>query len=187
EVELVAGEGRAPADAVDLEDLLVALGDAVDHVGDVGAGGAPERADGAVVVVLLVDGDGDRAPVDDDGDLGAVHHLELLAGRLDDDLAVRADLDGHPGGDGDGLLADAAHGELLTILTVWRVRCRSVLTVRGVRRRRRGPRCRRASRGTCGRRARPGRCSRCRCRAPGGAWGGRRRRGRRDGRAWTHG
>src|SRR5262249_18321025 len=99
---------RLIADALDFEALLVALGDALDHVGDEAARQAVQRARQSLVVgarplhrlARLVHLDLDEA---------VIGEFELLPlGAFDEDLAID-DVDLDAGGDGYGLLADSRH------------------------------------------------------------------------------
>ena len=107
ELEVVALELRAVADALDLEMLLEALRDALDHVGDERAGEAVQRAIVAAVgrsrhvedAVLLHD-------LDAHGNL----LLERAERPLDVHLSAGRHLDGDAARNLDWLSADPAHG-----------------------------------------------------------------------------
>src|SRR3954452_12304637 len=105
QLEVAALELRAVADALDLEGLGKARRDTFHHVRHERAGepvqgavlGAVRRAGDEQLLALLLDVD--RAVL-------ALEQVTSRAGHADD---LRLDRDGHAGGDGDGLLSDAAH------------------------------------------------------------------------------
>src|SRR5829696_6945018 len=103
----VAAAGLGPvADALDLQRLGVALGDAVDHVEDERARQTVQRAVVRAVGRAL---DEDRGVLLLDGDVARDRLRELAAGAVHaHDAGVDADRDAV--GHGDGLLADAGHG-----------------------------------------------------------------------------
>jgi hypothetical protein len=88
QLELLARDRGRPAGADDLQVLLVALGDALDHVADQGAGGAPVGVGlRCPCPVLDRDLDGLLASVQVTLDLGAELHRELALGAFDLDDA----------------------------------------------------------------------------------------------------
>ena len=105
QLEVVALERGAVADALDLEPLLEALRDALDHVRDQGARQAVQLAVGSA---LGRTGHGDRAALL--LDLHALRH-DLLerAERARDRDAAGLQLNGHAGGDFDGCFSDSTH------------------------------------------------------------------------------
>src|SRR5205823_1679782 len=105
ELEVPALELRAVADALDLQVLLEAVGDALDHVGDERARQAVQRTVLAAVGRAL---DEELLTVLLDADV-ARDALEELALRAVDADELGLDRDGHAGRDGDGLAADAGH------------------------------------------------------------------------------
>ena len=105
QLERLALESGAVAHALDLQALLVAAGDALDHVREQAAG---EPVKGAVRAAVGRALDGERAVVERDLHV-AVDRLAQLALRpLDRDDAA-ADVDGHAVGDFDWHSSDPAH------------------------------------------------------------------------------
>src|SRR5581483_4475882 len=106
QLEVGSGKHRAIADALDLEPLLEACGDTLDHVRDQRPRQSVERA---IVTALRWARDGDRPVVV--RDLHALGHLltelALRPGHRD---APRVDRDDHAGRDLDGTLSDTGHG-----------------------------------------------------------------------------
>jgi hypothetical protein len=104
EVNHIALHRSAEAHAVDLEVLAVALADAKNHVADETLRGAVHGAQLAVFT-----GATDQKLIALGGDLDAHRQgpVELALGALDDDAAIRIDLDRNLGGQGDGLFADS--------------------------------------------------------------------------------
>ena len=100
------GQRGAVADALDLEALLEAVGDAFDHVRDQRARQAVQRA---ILAALGRARDRDHALVL--RDLHALRHLLAeLALRAGDRDAAGIDRDEHAGGHFDGFLTDTGHG-----------------------------------------------------------------------------
>jgi hypothetical protein len=98
ELEVLALGLDTVAGAHDLDALGVALGDALDHVGDQGAG---EAVQGAGLALVVGTGDGEGAVLERDGDRAGNGVLQLALRALDgDDVAV--DLDLHTGRHRDG-------------------------------------------------------------------------------------
>ena len=103
ELEVRAGHAGAVADALDLEALLEALRDSLDHVGDERAGQAVERTVGTAIRRAR---DGDRLALLDDRHARG-HLLAELALRSVHGDAPRIDQDGDPGGNFDWLSSDS--------------------------------------------------------------------------------
>ena len=104
-LDVAALERGAVADALDLESLRVALGDAVDHVEDQAAREAVERA---VLAAVGRPGDDQLGVLLLDGDVARLALLEIAArAGYAHDLGL--DRDGHARGHGDGLFSDSAH------------------------------------------------------------------------------
>ena len=104
-LEVLAFQLRAVADALDLEPLLEAVGDALDHVRDQAAG---QPVQGAVLAAVGRARDGDGAVRLLDLHVRREAWLELALRALDGD-AARGDLDRDGLGDGDWLSSDSAH------------------------------------------------------------------------------
>ena len=104
-LQVLALELRPVADALDLELLLEAVGDALDHVRDQAAG---EAVQGAVLAAVGRARDGDRAVRLLDLHVRREALVELALGALDRDPA-RGDLDRDGLGQLDGLSSDSAH------------------------------------------------------------------------------
>src|SRR5215208_6339586 len=103
--ELAALQLSAVADALDLQALLEAVGDALDHVRDQAAREPVQRA---VLAAVGRSRHADLAVVLLDRDLARHALLELALGPLHLH-ELRLDRDFHPIGDGDRLSADARH------------------------------------------------------------------------------
>ena len=101
----------AVADALDLEALLEAVGDALDHVGDERARQPVQRAVLAAVGRARDESVAARRPARRHRDV-AVDALGQLALGAVDGHELGLDRDGHAGGDGDGLSADTGHALL---------------------------------------------------------------------------
>src|SRR3954451_16899422 len=108
ELEVAALELRAVADALDLEALLEAGRDALDHVGDERAGQAVQRA---VLGAVRRARDDELGVVLGDVDV-ARDALGELAARPADADELGLDRDQHAVGDRDGLSADSGHARL---------------------------------------------------------------------------
>src|SRR4051812_22499665 len=105
QLEVGARERGAVADALDLEALLEALRDPLDHVRDQRARETVQRA---ILAALGRTGHGDRALLL--RDLHALRHdLAELAARAGDGDAARVDRDDHAGGHFDGSFTDTRH------------------------------------------------------------------------------
>ena len=116
ELQRVAANCRQVADADDFQSLLVTLGDALDHVGDQGAGQSVELAGGTFVAVS---GHGDFFAVVADGDLDfrAVLERQFTLGTFDRDHPI-GDRHGGAVGDGNGFAADTTHEERCWVLGI---------------------------------------------------------------------
>ncbi len=134
QLEVAALELGAVADPLDLEALLEALGDPLDHVGDQAPG---QPVQGPVLAAIGGPGHGQRAIRLLDTHLWRDCLGELALRTLDRDLAS-GELDADSVGDGNGLSTDAAHARIT--------------------RRRRRPRRRLPSRSPRGRSSRRSRC-----------------------------
>ena len=97
----------AVADALDLEGLGEAVGDAHDHVVQERAGEAVEGAVGARIAGAR---DDHLRFFHGKSDIAGEGALELALRTLDGDLVAIGDGDLDTAGDGNGLLADAGHG-----------------------------------------------------------------------------
>ena len=105
QLEVATAQLGAVADALDLQALLEAVGDALDHVGHQRASEAVQRS-----VLTTVGGPGDQHLLADlfDADV-AVDALRQLALGAVDGHALGLDGDGHARGHRDGLSADSGH------------------------------------------------------------------------------
>src|SRR5581483_10058514 len=99
------------ADADDLQALGVAVGDALDHVGDQAAGQAVERPAEPLVVAALDDHLAGGL-VEADGDLAAIGERQLALGALDLDRRV-LERHLHVGRHGHRLATDTGHDDLV--------------------------------------------------------------------------
>src|SRR5208282_4072956 len=117
ELQVLALHRGAIADAVDLEPLFEALGDAGDQIGDQGARRAPLRACPQGVGARI---DHDAAALELDRHIVVQHDFERAFRPLHLHGLTR-DIGGDPGGDRDWFIADAGHGWL----SVARFRLRS--------------------------------------------------------------
>ena len=105
ELEALALRFRTVADSLDLQSLLEAVGDPLDHVRDQAPG---EPVQGAMRAAVGRPLDREHALVELDRDVLVDRLHQLALGPLDSDLG-RGDLDGHPVGDLEWLVTDAAH------------------------------------------------------------------------------
>src|SRR5271155_310316 len=106
QLEVLALELRAVADALDLETLLVARGHALDHVGNERAG---ESVQGTMLAAIGGPGDDDLVAILGHCDVArdALGKLALRALHAD---RLGLDRHGDAGGHGDGLSTDPGHG-----------------------------------------------------------------------------
>src|SRR6201996_9545009 len=109
QLEVFPFQRGAVADALDLEALLEAVGDALDHVRDQRAG---EPVEGAVLAAIGRPGDEDRALLLGHGHVLGVGLRELAFRPFDDDVA-RGDRHRHGVGDRYRFSSDSTHLKLV--------------------------------------------------------------------------